>query len=339
MLGHLSFNHGLTDEIYDGAKQECIDAKTILESWRYLDSELYAERLNASVILMSLSIHLEGKDQIVYEERVPILSPIGSSANMEGGLIAAGPNSEAPMTSERPQPSDEPPQPSEIPTYAEEGRGSDEEEKVNKIKVEENAKSEGEGRPAIIAKVVERLALPGEPGDLRENLKITLHNLITLPAGFLEVSKALAPHSELFEEVFATKAIVGISLLLPKFTDYGSALSLSAEEVKANSSYIKTLGFIFEKHRQDAAQIASTQCINLVEKLLPFVNPTYKLEGAAMRCILEITTDDEYSCFLLKKLLKEHAGMKVVGANMSFQAIIDQFPDLAKRVKNAQILT
>ncbi len=62
MLAHLSFNHGPTEEIYDGAKQECIDSKTILECWRYLDSEVYHERLNASVILMSLSIHLRGKD-------------------------------------------------------------------------------------------------------------------------------------------------------------------------------------------------------------------------------------------------------------------------------------
>ncbi len=62
VLAHLSFNHGPTEEIYDGAKQECIDSKTILECWRYLDSEVYHERSNASVILMRLSIHLRVKD-------------------------------------------------------------------------------------------------------------------------------------------------------------------------------------------------------------------------------------------------------------------------------------
>lgn len=81
--------------------------------------------------------------------------------------------------------------------------------------------------------------------------------------------------------------------------------------------------------------MASTQCINLVEKLLPYVNPAYKLEGFAMRCILEITTDDEYSCFLIKKILQQMQGIKLYGANMSFQALLEQFPDLAKRVKNA----
>ncbi len=63
---------------------------------------------------------------------------------------------------------------------------------------------------------------------MRENLKITLHNVITLPAGFLEVSRELGASAELFEEIFATKAIVGISLLLPKFTDYGHPNNLTA---------------------------------------------------------------------------------------------------------------
>lgn len=54
-----------------------------------------------------------------------------------------------------------------------------------------------------------------------------------------------------------------------------------------------------------------------------------------MRCILEITTDDEYSCFLIKKILQQMQGIKLYGANMSFQALLEQFPDLAKRVKNA----
>ena len=118
------------------------------------------------------------------------------------------------------------------------------------------------------------------------------------------MSKELATHAELFEEIFNTKAIEGISLLLPKFTDYASPNNLTADEVKQNSAFIKTLGYIFQKHGQRAAEVASTHCINLVEKLFPFVNPAYKLEGFAMRCILEITTDDDYSCFLIKKLLQ-----------------------------------
>ena len=41
----------------------------ILEVWKYLDSSVYEERLNASLVLMSTTIHLDGKKQAVgYEE-------------------------------------------------------------------------------------------------------------------------------------------------------------------------------------------------------------------------------------------------------------------------------
>jgi hypothetical protein len=50
-------------------KQECIDDKVILHAWRYLDSQIYEERLNSSLVLMSCTIHLNGKQQAVsYEE-------------------------------------------------------------------------------------------------------------------------------------------------------------------------------------------------------------------------------------------------------------------------------
>jgi hypothetical protein len=59
----MSINH-------DG-KQECIDDKVILNAWRYLDSHNQQERLNASLVLMSCSIHLDGKKQAVqFEETV-----------------------------------------------------------------------------------------------------------------------------------------------------------------------------------------------------------------------------------------------------------------------------
>jgi len=35
----------------------------VLNAWKYLDSEYYQERLNASLVLMSCTIHLDGKKQ------------------------------------------------------------------------------------------------------------------------------------------------------------------------------------------------------------------------------------------------------------------------------------
>jgi hypothetical protein len=60
VIGNMSLNH-------DG-KEECIEHKIIATSFVYLiDSEdhSYEDALNTSLILMSTSIHLEGKNQIV----------------------------------------------------------------------------------------------------------------------------------------------------------------------------------------------------------------------------------------------------------------------------------
>lgn len=62
VLGNMSINH-------DG-KQECIDRKVIARSYKFLEqshSRSYDDALNASLILMSISIHLEGKTQIIDE--------------------------------------------------------------------------------------------------------------------------------------------------------------------------------------------------------------------------------------------------------------------------------
>ena len=62
VLGNMSINH-------DG-KQECIDNRVIARSYVFLlesEARSYEDALNTSLILMSTSIHLEGKDQIVDE--------------------------------------------------------------------------------------------------------------------------------------------------------------------------------------------------------------------------------------------------------------------------------
>ena len=60
VLGNMSINQ-------DG-KQECIDNNVIARSYDFLQARRehsYDDSLNASLILMSCSIHLEGKNQIV----------------------------------------------------------------------------------------------------------------------------------------------------------------------------------------------------------------------------------------------------------------------------------
>ena len=60
VLGNMSINHE--------GKQECIDNKVIARAYGFLQESperSYEDALNTSLILMSCSIHLEGKNQIV----------------------------------------------------------------------------------------------------------------------------------------------------------------------------------------------------------------------------------------------------------------------------------
>lgn len=60
VLGNMSINHT--------GKQECIDNKVIEKSYTYLVAgagRAYEHALNTSLILMSCSIHLTGKNQII----------------------------------------------------------------------------------------------------------------------------------------------------------------------------------------------------------------------------------------------------------------------------------
>jgi len=62
VLGNMSLNHK--------GKQECIDNQVIKSSSWFLDesyTEQYEDALNASLVIMSCSIHLDGKKQIVDE--------------------------------------------------------------------------------------------------------------------------------------------------------------------------------------------------------------------------------------------------------------------------------
>lgn len=46
-------------------KQEAIDDEVIMNAWKYFDSSDFTDRFNASHVLMSCTIHLDGKKQAV----------------------------------------------------------------------------------------------------------------------------------------------------------------------------------------------------------------------------------------------------------------------------------
>ncbi len=60
VIGNISLNHN--------GKQECIDHKVILNAWKFLQSADFQQRFNSSHVLMSCTIHLDGKKQAVMKE-------------------------------------------------------------------------------------------------------------------------------------------------------------------------------------------------------------------------------------------------------------------------------
>jgi hypothetical protein len=69
--------------------------------------------------------------------------------------------------------------------------------------------------------------------------------------------------------------------LLPKLTQYenppeirGSELELQLEDYR---KYMKAMAIIFEKYKEDAAQVAMDETINFSEKIAPFLNPDLML--------------------------------------------------------------
>ena len=42
-----------------------------------------------------------------------------------------------------------------------------------------------------------------------------------------------------------------------------------------------------------------------------------------MKCILLIASEDDYSCFLLKKLITEYAGKKFEGTRLTLKQVIE----------------
>ena len=203
VLGNMSINHQ--------GKQECIDNQVIKSCSWFLDpeySESMTDALNASLVLMSCSIHLDGKKQI-----------------------------------------------------------------VNDI--------DQEGEPIIIKLMISRLQNQYEDPDLRKNLKVALINVAELPEGFLKISHELSDKVGILDEIFGPRCVKALHQLLPKLSLYNEPPEIRGSEIELNlddyKKYLKALAMIFEKYKEEAAQVAMDETINFSEKIAPFINPDLML--------------------------------------------------------------
>lgn len=125
--------------------------------------------------------------------------------------------------------------------------------------------------------MINRLQAQDEYPDLRKNLKVALMNIAELPEGFLKICHELSDKVQILDEIFGPKSVKALHQLLPKISDYekppdirGSELELRLDDYR---KYMQAMAMIFDKYKEDAAQVAMDETINFSEKIAPFLNP------------------------------------------------------------------
>ena len=117
--------------------------------------------------------------------------------------------------------------------------------------------------------------------DLRKNLKVALINVAELPDGFLKICHELSDKVEVLDEIFGPRCVKGLHQLLPKLSLYDNPPEIRGSEIEVNledyRKYMKALAIIFEKYKEEAAQVAMDETINFSEKIAPFINPDLML--------------------------------------------------------------
>ena len=116
---------------------------------------------------------------------------------------------------------------------------------------------------------------------MRKNLKAALVNVAELPEGFLKICHQLSDKVDILDEIFGAKSIKGLHQLLPKLSQYENPPEIRGTELEMNledySKYLKAMSMIFEKYKEEAANVAMDETINFSEKIASFLNPNLML--------------------------------------------------------------
>jgi len=145
--------------------------------------------------------------------------------------------------------------------------------------------------------------------DLRKNLKIGLINIAELPEGFLKICHELSDKVAILDEIFGPRSVKALHQLLPKLSLYENPPEIRGSELEIHlddyRKYMRALAVIFEKYKEEAAQVAMDETINFSEKIAPFINPDLDCQKEALVCLNE-TRIDRYNCHILHKFLLQH---------------------------------
>lgn len=166
-------------------------------------------------------------------------------------------------------------------------------------------------------------------------------NVAELPDGFLKICHELSDKVEILDEIFGPRSVKALHQLLPKISQYDNPPDIRGSEIEGNlenyRKYLKALAIIFEKYKEDAAQVAMDETINFSEKIAPFINPDLMLQKEAFTCLHE-TRIDRYNCHILHKFLLNYGDQpldttQVAGRVTTIQAELQrEFPSLLESV-------
>ena len=74
---------------------------------------------------------------------------------------------------------------------------------------------------------------------------------------------------------------------------------------------IEALAFLFQKYKEDAAQVAIDETINFSEKLAPFIHPKYGVQNNVFVCLAEILAIDVYNCHIMQRFILKYGELPV----------------------------
>merc|ERR1712060_210088 len=149
--------------------------------------------------------------------------------------------------------------------------------------------------PVIIQTIISRLESEEFP-DLRNNLKVALTNVAIL------------------DEVFGARSVKPLHNFLPKLSEYNEMLDQCPKLMSdwaPWSQVIEALAFLFQKYKEDAAQVAMDETINFSEKLAPFINPKFGVQNKVLICLAEILSIDAYNCHIMQKFIAKYGDLPV----------------------------
>lgn len=98
----------------------------------------------------------------------------------------------------------------------------------------------------------------------------------------MRICHDLSDKVEILDEIFGPKSVKGLHELLPKLNQYKYAPEIRGDmglegNLDNYRKYLKAMSIIFEKYKEDAAQVAIDDTINFSEKIAPFINPDLDL--------------------------------------------------------------